>query len=89
MSIELNLTCPHCGAHNDLHSAVTQAGKPPVPPADGDISICISCGELAIFDMHERCLRLPTIDEANDLESNPDLLLCRAAWRAMKDANSH
>lgn len=86
---ELNLTCPHCGTAHELHSAVTRPGKAPASPNDGDISICISCGELAIFDMHERCLRFPTIDEANALESNPDLQLCRAAWRAMKDANSH
>ncbi|CAJ5618854.1 Uncharacterised protein [Burkholderia pseudomallei] len=85
----MNLTCPHCGAHNDRHSAVTEPGEAPAPPSDGDVSICISCGELAIFDMHERCLRFPTIDEANALEGNPDLQLCRAAWRAMKDDNSH
>ncbi|MDY7815394.1 hypothetical protein U0F71_06655 [Burkholderia pseudomallei] len=85
----MNLTCPHCGAHNDRHSAVTERGEPPTAPSDGAVSICISCGELAIFDMHERCLRLPTIDEANDLESHPVLMLCRAAWRAMKNDNSH
>ncbi|MBF3577476.1 hypothetical protein ISF62_18325 [Burkholderia pseudomallei] len=85
----MNLTCPHCGVHNDRNSVVTRPGERPVSPADGDVSICISCGELAIFDMHARCLRLPTIDEANALESNPDLQLCRTAWRAMKDVNSH
>lgn len=84
--LEWNLACPHCGALHDRHTDATRASATPV---DGDLSMCIDCGEFAVFDLGERRLRAPTIDEANDIDSDPDMLLYRIAWRKMKDDNSH
>ncbi|CAK1277870.1 Uncharacterised protein [Burkholderia pseudomallei] len=83
----MNLTCPHCGAPHDRHSDPTRPNKAPI---NGDWSICIDCGEVSVFDLHEHCtLRAPTTDEANDIASDPGVLAYRLAWRRMKDDNSH
>ena len=46
--------CPYCKAKNDGFTAVDE--KLQVPPAKGDISLCISCAELAVYkkDLHLR-----------------------------------
>ncbi|ARL77586.1 hypothetical protein BOC54_36935 [Burkholderia pseudomallei] len=84
--MEWNLTCPHCHALHEFHSDLTRPGA---QPKDGDVSICINCGEFAIFDLHERCLRPPTIDEANALDSDPDMLLYRQVWREATRKHPH
>ncbi|MFG7180700.1 hypothetical protein ACGYQ5_14325 [Burkholderia pseudomallei] len=83
----MNLTCPHCGAPHDRHSEPLQPSKTPV---DGDWSICIDCGEVSVFVIGEHwSLRAPTIDEANEIASDPGVLSYRLAWRCMKRNNSH
>jgi hypothetical protein len=75
----LDLTCPHCLAHNDAHTSA--AGDADAVPADGDVSFCFYCGELSIFDMHERCLRLPTVAESHALSGDHRLSHMRETWR--------
>lgn len=81
-----NLSCPHCGAVHECHS--DPLNKDAVPK-DGDISVCIDCGEFSIFDLRERCLRLPTDEEMHDLDTNIDVALFRAAWREATRHRSH
>lgn len=40
--------CPHC---NYEHDTVTHVDGPPREPKPGDISLCISCGEISMFNV--------------------------------------
>lgn len=82
----MDLTCPHCGAANDRYS---DPKRPDATPKDGDISICVDCGECSIFDLHKQCLRLPSIDEQHELDSNSKLMLYRATLRHVKRKHTH
>lgn len=81
----LTLACPHCGKVNDRHTDMRGSAI----PKDGDIAICIDCGELAVFNVTEGCLRLPTPDEQRQCDGDIELAMYRAAWRAMKEQGSH
>ena len=76
---KMAFSCPGCGKVNDRHSDMTSDAK----PKHGDVSICIDCGQLSVFDLHERCLRLPRADELREFEQDPRLRMYMAAWRAV------
>lgn len=44
-----DIPCPWCGRSNDVHRAL---GDPGAEPTDGDVSLCMTCGQWAIFCVH-------------------------------------
>jgi hypothetical protein len=57
-------TCPSCGRKNDGHM---QSGGKPVPPEEGDLSICFGCGGLGVYVTSAEgvmSVRLPNEEEA-------------------------
>jgi hypothetical protein len=69
------LSCPHCGRLNEASSGVTRGGK----PAPGDASLCIGCGEWAIYTGLSP--RKPNAGELADLEADETCIKVREAWR--------
>lgn len=53
-------TCPSCGSKHDACSAIGY--DEPQVPDPGNISLCIDCGDLSVFDDNLE-LRLPTVEE--------------------------
>lgn len=73
-------SCPTCGYRTDGHSPVGTAG--PIQPKAGDISICLQCGQLLIFelDMIGLRLRLPTTTELDQMRTNSTVEQLLDAW---------
>lgn len=61
-NLQPNSTCPTCGY---VMNASSCADTDPRPPEPGDISLCLCCGELLVFDQ-EMLLRVPSIGEIMD-----------------------
>jgi hypothetical protein len=78
------MTCYHCGKRLDEHSDFKGS-----TPKHGDASLCIGCGQLAIFDLHENCLREPSDAERYALEQDPNVQRFKAAWRAVVRKTRH
>lgn len=57
--------CPHCGYHHDTITAVNSDKK--IEPKEGDLSICVGCGEPAKFVGDAKGLRTLTADEYDTL----------------------
>jgi hypothetical protein len=77
--LQVDGTCPHCGKVNYLHTDFN--GK---TPKHDDVSICIDCGQFAVFDLQNKCLRLPTADEQLEFERMPEARRYRAAWSTVR-----
>jgi hypothetical protein len=67
--------CPHCGKSHDMTTGATSETN----PVDGDVSICIKCGGVAVFE--GRILRLPTADEQAELDKDTYVQDVLRAWR--------
>lgn len=67
MSVYLPHGCPWCGRQQD---AVSSAAGPDIEPSAGDVSICIKCGGIAIYD-GLGAFRKPTTEEEADAASQP------------------
>jgi hypothetical protein len=72
--------CPFCGHHFNRASNVVDDG---LIPTEGDISICLECGEPGIYtaDLH---MRKPTPAEQIELATDEEYLMHRDLWRAWK-----
>jgi hypothetical protein len=78
--------CPFCQEHCN---ATTALGNDPAPPATGDLSFCIACGEFAIFDEDAPGnMRKPSDDEYTFIGTHPGLQRVRAAWVAVNTPTS-
>jgi hypothetical protein len=73
--------CWACGYDYDTHSVVTERG--PATPKPGDASVCIQCGELAIYAMvlGRLVTRQPTPAEREVMLTNPKIITTLTAWR--------
>jgi hypothetical protein len=71
--------CPHCGHR---HDAATNL-EAPRAPGKGDVSICLECGGVALFDMDPVRLRMPTPAEQVELESNQAVVSAQLVIAAM------
>lgn len=74
----LPLVCLGCGLVNDGH----QGPESTDVPEAGDVSVCFTCGALAMYDVDALgllTLRLPTDAELADLEADPQLQTVRHA----------
>jgi hypothetical protein len=63
-----HVVCPHCGTELD-GSLITTGDHPPDP---GDVTICVACHRLSLFDQHGH-LRPPTPAETRALNRRPDV----------------
>ena len=69
--------CPFCGASHELATSISGAKT----PSDGDISLCVGCGEFAFFEAGTAGgLRKPTDDEYTIIAESQILRASRAAW---------
>lgn len=77
-SFDLISVCPFCQYGFDLASSVKGGQK---APSDGDLTICIRCGEFAVFDKKEPGgLRKPTDAEYVTIGHDTFCQRMRAAW---------
>lgn len=64
--------CPVCGRLANRASPADEDET--APPEAGDITVCIGCGTILLFDTCANCgelgLRMPTIEEAIHLEEH-------------------
>lgn len=74
------LPCPTCGYRSDAHAAVGTTG--PLQPKAGDVTLCLQCGQLLLFelDMVGLRFRLPTVLELVDLRQNSTVEQLLEAW---------
>lgn len=82
-TFELKNQCPFCGKECDLVSNTSGSRM----PEDGDLSLCIGCGEFSIFDPAMATgLRKPNTLEYESIANNPHARLAREAWLKVKKA---
>jgi hypothetical protein len=72
--------CPFCGKGIDSASPVDESDQ---RPSDGDLSLCIYCGEWLVFNA-DMTFRKPTDEDYEVIASDPALRRVRAAWRMTK-----
>lgn len=81
MTVDHPTRCPYCRAVHEAATGVTGA----VSPNDGDISMCIQCGRLSIFeDAAPHGTRKPTEHEFKQLLENDEIKLLLAAYKRIK-----
>ena len=87
--MELLTKCPWCGYRHEVASAV--GGDGPRKPDAGSISICIACGEVAVFELDFLGLRLrePTDEERASIEEDDTVRQVREAWRVVQARHPH
>lgn len=78
---EFATRCPFCGDTHDVASHIADMGKSAHAPDDGDLTLCIVCGEWAFFDAGAPGgLRKPTDAEYVTIADSPMLRKMRKAW---------
>lgn len=75
--------CPWCGHRHELVSAIAAKGTITEPTAeDGDVTLCIGCGELSIFDQSATGgIRFATETENRELAGMALVNKLRMAYR--------
>jgi hypothetical protein len=72
--------CPHCSYK---HDSVSLMDEKFAMPNDGDVTICIECGHLSIFELLAKGgLREPTLKEYKVLMKDRRVVDMMAAWIA-------
>lgn len=61
--------CPYCGYEFDTSASVYCSAS----PKPGDISICLNCAKVAVFDK-DLTQRLPTAEEKEQINKNRKIL---------------
>jgi hypothetical protein len=79
------LECPFCAKVMDATTCVSAEGGKR-QPTSGDITMCISCGEIAVFATKPLRLRKPTDAEYLVLAADEHVKKMRSAWVAFRDA---
>jgi hypothetical protein len=79
----LNTRCWNCGAEHDAIKNVHNDEL--IVPSDGDLSFCMECGELSIFDVQfpDR-IRKPSPKENDEIAADNDIARLKLAWVATK-----
>jgi hypothetical protein len=81
MAVDFHTVCPFCAAQCDAASEVMDTDD---APTDGDISLCLYCGQFSMFKRDAPGgLRVPTRREAREITRDADLQRLHAAWRKM------
>jgi hypothetical protein len=80
-AVDFPSTCPHCGYDHDCATGLFSADV----PDEGDVSICIRCGQLCWFQRSAPGgLRKPTKKEKRELLRDDKVIRALAAWRQVK-----
>ncbi|THK37667.1 hypothetical protein EHS39_13615 [Ensifer sp. MPMI2T] len=74
-------TCPFCGQRYDAASALVGNAD----PGKGDVTLCMNCGEWAMFDDVPGRLRRPTDSEYEMIVANPITGKARRIWQQLKE----
>ncbi|MGO8241284.1 hypothetical protein ELH77_19165 [Rhizobium ruizarguesonis] len=78
---EFKTTCPFCGTAHELASSVVEPGEEPALPGDGHVTLCVRCGEWAIYASDAPGgLRKPNDEEYSMLADDPRVRAIRKAW---------
>jgi len=79
--------CWQCGKEHDRATGVDISGvKKNWRPKNGDVTLCISCGEWNVFDSKvEDRIRKPTPQEFFDIGLDPACRKVRWAWTQVRD----
>ena len=76
-------TCPFCGYVAD-YATLAELSDLQDAPEDGDISMCLDCGEFAIFEeAAPGGLRKPTDKEYGQFGTDQNIKDMRRAWTLM------
>ena len=70
------VVCPYCNRAHTAHTSLTEAAR----PAEGDVSLCIVCGQLGVFTA-AGWVRKPSPEESARFNALPEIQKARAAWR--------
>lgn len=74
--------CPICNAHHEAAANTESQAM----PTDGDVSICIVCHGISVYDFSRPGkLRFPTDAELEVIMTDPRLALLQAGMRIVKD----
>lgn len=87
MTVEIHVRCPHCGKLNDLASGLNGARRPDA----GSVSLCMTCGEWAVFenDFIGLRLRVPTEDEWASMQRDETVQKTISAWNAVQRGSTY
>jgi hypothetical protein len=79
---EIRMVCPHCGAEHVMAGSIEEGGR---GPEDGDVTMCIRCGELGAFDKAAPGgARKLTIEELANTATDESITEMRRAWKKAK-----
>ncbi|WP_157651804.1 hypothetical protein [Burkholderia ubonensis] len=53
------------------------------------MSICVGCGQLAVFDLVNACMRVPTDDESHMFARDADIQQYLEVWRTAVRKTPH
>lgn len=84
--------CPGCGYVSDSDSYIGGPDEKPKRPNVGDLSVCIACGDVALYQrdfVGQLELRAPTPDERRDLELDDLVRRARAGIGQARAEHSH
>lgn len=83
----IDTRCPHCGKNNDTTSSMFGQKE---SPKNGDMTMCIGCGEWATFELTDASiqLRIPTDDEYIEIAHDPYVVAMRKAWKRVQNTPS-
>ena len=76
ISVDLTSFCAHCRYEHNRASPLDGVAQ---RPKNGDITICIRCGEWNVFEDNLQ-LRKPTVDEYMEIGKRDDCNEVREAW---------
>ena len=82
------LKCPSCQADIPRSSGMDDSEA---APSTGDVSMCIYCGSLALYEVDGKRLRLrtPTMTETIELQADPDVQRALTAHAALFRGPAH
>lgn len=76
----VDCVCPQCRAIHDGMANMMDTRH----PEDGDVSMCIVCGGISIYDhTNPTRLRFPTDDELVEINRDPNMRAIRWAYKQM------
>lgn len=76
-----DITCPICLAHHEASAALNGTAG----PKDGDVSLCIVCGGISVYDSTAPGrLRFPTDPELEEFMADPLIRQAQAALDVVK-----
>lgn len=79
--VERTTICPFCRDRLPLATALCDDFD---APQAGDICLCFTCGEPSMFDDTPDGAHRPTRSERREINSDPDIIEARRAWRQVR-----